>query len=139
MQTPVASIHLSIVIARPSGEVYDYASDPANLREWAAGLGGSIERVGARWFAESPIDNVTVSIADRNLFGVLDHYVTLPSNETVYNPVRVLPHGENCEVVFTLRRAAGTTNDDFAADEAAVLADLAKLKRVLEDVRTPVA
>ena len=34
--------------------------------------------------------------------GVLDHDVTLPSGETVHNPMRVIPDGDGCEVVFTL-------------------------------------
>ncbi|MCU1406398.1 MAG: hypothetical protein JWQ43_2701 [Glaciihabitans sp.] len=132
MDPTVVSLHLSTPISRPAGEVYDYACDPANLPEWAAGLGGSIERVGTRWFAESATGNVMVTIAGRNEFGVLDHYVTLPSNETIYNPMRVIPNGNECEVVFTLRRGAGVSDEDFAADEAAIVADLAKLKRLLE-------
>jgi hypothetical protein len=39
----------------------------------------------------------------RNDFGVLDHVVALPSGESVYNPLRVIPDGEASEVVFTLR------------------------------------
>jgi len=39
------SRHISTSIKRPATEVYDYAANPANLPEWAAGLGGSIERV----------------------------------------------------------------------------------------------
>ena len=132
MDTIAASLHLSVSIARPASEVYNYASNPANLPEWAAGLGGSIERVGTRWFAESPIGNVMVSIASRNEFGVLDHFVTLPSGEAVYNPMRVIAFGNGCEVVFTLRRGAGVSDEDFAADEAAIVADLAKLRRLCE-------
>jgi hypothetical protein len=37
---------------------------------------------------------VTVTFAPRNDFGVLDHDVTLPSGETVYNPLRVISDGE---------------------------------------------
>jgi hypothetical protein len=75
---------------------------------------------------------VSVSFVQRNDFGILDHYVTLPSGETFYNPLRVIPDGDACEVVFTLRRQAGATDEDFARDRAAVRADLASLKRILE-------
>ena len=37
----------------------------------------------------------------RTAFGVLDHEVTLPSGVTVLNPLRVVPDGDGCEVVFT--------------------------------------
>jgi hypothetical protein len=45
----------------------------------------------------------------------------------------VVPAGEQwCEVVFTLRRRPEMSDDDYAADGAAVAADLATLKRILE-------
>lgn len=75
---------------------------------------------------------VIVEFAETNRFGVLDHQVTLPSGETVYNPMRVIPDGDRCEVVFTLRRREGMTDDEVADDADAVAADLATLKRVLE-------
>jgi len=52
------SRHISTSIKRPATEVYDYAANPANLPEWAAGLGGSIERVDGQWVADSPMGRV---------------------------------------------------------------------------------
>ena len=75
-----------------------------------------------------------VVFAPPNAFGVLDHVVTLPSGESVYNPMRVIPDGDaRCEVVFTLRRRAGVSDDDFDADARAVAADLETLRALLED------
>ncbi|WP_230854652.1 hypothetical protein [Arthrobacter terrae] len=59
--------------------------------------------------------------------------MTLPSGESVYNPVRVIADGESCEVVFTIRRRPGISEADFAGDAAAVAADLAALKRIAEN------
>jgi Polyketide cyclase / dehydrase and lipid transport len=126
------SRHISIAIDRPATEVYDYASRPANLPEWAAGLGSSVQRVDGRWVADSPMGRVVVAFAERNEHGILDHDVTLPSGETVYNPMRVIADGSGCEVVFTLRRRPGMSDEDFARDAEAVTADLTVLKRVLE-------
>ena len=126
------SQHISIGIDRPADEVYEYASNPANLPEWAAGLGSSVERQGDVWVADSPMGRVTVAFVEHNDYGVLDHFVGLPSGETVYNPMRVLPDGPASEVIFTLRRRPDMTDDDFARDAAAVSADLATLKRALE-------
>ena len=75
---------------------------------------------------------VVVAFAPRNEFGVLDHDVTLPSGETVYNPMRVTVDGAGCEVVFTVRRRPGVSDEDLERDAAAVSADLSTLKRVLE-------
>lgn len=126
------SRHLSTHIDRPAQDVYAYASNPANVPEWAAGLGGSIEQVDGDWVAESPMGRVVVTFAESNEYGVLDHDVTLPSGETVYNPMRVIPDGDDSEVVFTIRRQPGMTDDDFDRDASAVQADLLTLKNLLE-------
>lgn len=69
----------------------------------------------------------------RNEYGVLDHDVTLPNGETVYNPMRVIADGTGCEVIFTLRQRDGVTAEEFEHDAAAVATDLATLKRLLEE------
>ena len=129
------SKQLSEQISRPAAEVYDYACNPANLPEWAPGLGSSVEQVDGRWFADSPMGRVGVAFAPRNDYGVLDHDVTMPSGEIVYNPMRVTKDGSGSEVVFTLRRLPGMSDEDFERDAKTVAADLARLKQVLEAVR----
>jgi len=56
----------------------------------------------------------------------------LPSGEVLYIPLRVIADERRCEVVFTLRRRPGMTDEDFAADMGAVAADLTRLRQVLE-------
>jgi hypothetical protein len=129
------SRHISEWIDRRTAEVYGYASDPANLPQWAPGLGSSVELINERWFVETSEGRVGFAFVQRNEYGVLDHYVTLPSGEVVYNPMRVIADGTSgtsCEVVFTVRRRQGMSDEDFNADADAVAADLARLKRVLE-------
>jgi hypothetical protein len=46
--------------------------------------------------------------------------------------MRVIADGSGCEVVFTLRRPPGMSDEDFGGDAAAVAADLTRLKQVLE-------
>ena len=67
-----------------------------------------------------------------NDLGVLDHDVTLPTGETQHNPMRVLHHPDGAEVVFTLRRSAGMSDEQLEEDAATIAADLHKLKAVLE-------
>jgi hypothetical protein len=126
------SRHVSTHIDRPAREVYDYASNPSNLPEWASGLGSSVEEVDGQWIVDSPMGRVVVAFAAKNDFGVLDHDVTLPSGETFYNPMRVMTDGTGCEVVFTVRRRTGMSDADFARDADAVYADLITLKRAME-------
>ena len=129
-----ASRHLDIVIERPWRAVYEFASDPRNLPRWAAGLAGSeVQREVSQWSMNSPMGRVLVSFVPENVYGVMDHTVTLPDGESVLNPLRVMPLEDEsrCEVVFTLRR--GTMSDaEFAQDAAAVAEDLATLKELCE-------
>jgi len=126
------SRHISERIARPSDEVYDYAADPANLPQWAPGLGNSVEKIDGQWFVETSEGRVGFAFVQRNEYGVLDHYVTLPSGEAVYIPLRVIAAGSGSEVVFTLRRRPGMSDKDFKADADAMAADLSRLRQVLE-------
>jgi hypothetical protein len=128
----VESRHLSTYIDRSARDVYDYASDPSHLPEWAPGLGSSIELVDGQWIMESPMGRIVITFAPRNEFGVLDHHVTLASGETFYNPMRVITNGAGCETVFSLRRQAAMSDEAFERDADAVLADLVRLKRKME-------
>ena len=126
------SRHIAQWIERPAAAVYAYAANPANLPAWAPGLGRSVENVGGQWFVDTDMGRVQVAFAPPNDFGILDHDVTLPSGEVVSNPVRVIPDGPDCEVVFTLRRAPGMTDAEFERDAAAVASDLRRLAQILE-------
>lgn len=114
------SLHIGVWIAATPEAVYAFASDPAELPRWAAGL------------ADPSLSDAVVEFVPRNEFGVLDHTVRLPSGEAVYNPMRVIPGETGCEVVFTLRRRSGVTDAEFEDDAAAVTADLETLRGLLE-------
>jgi hypothetical protein len=127
------SIHVSTTIDRSAADVYDYAADPTNLSNWAAGLAHKpVEQIDGQWVADSPMGRVVVEFAPRNDYGVLDHDVTLPSGETVTNPVRVIPNEQGCDVVFTIHRRHGMDDAQFIADAEAVTKDLATLRALLE-------
>ena len=128
------SVHVSTRIDRSARDVYDYASNPVNLSSWAAGLAHQeVQLVEGNWVADSPMGRVVVAFAPPNDFGILDHDVTLPDGETVRNPMRVIPNGDGCDVVFTVRRRPGMSEKDFAADVDAVTADLAALRTLMND------
>jgi len=111
--------------------VYAYASDPANLPEWAPGFVKSIEKKSGHWVAQTTLGDVRVRFAATNEMGVLDHQVELPSG-TVHNPVRVVPNGTGSEVLFTLIQLPGISDEQFDTDMDTVRADLNKLRTVLE-------
>src|SRR2546423_12117307 len=129
---PSDSKQITEWIDRSAADVYEYASDPSHLPQWAPGLGNSVENVDGHWFVETQSGRVAFAFVERNNYGVLDHEVTLPSGEVIYIPMRVVPRGDGCEVVFTLRRLPGMSDEDFARDAALVQADLTRLKLVNE-------
>ena len=132
--------HISVSIERSASEVYEFASKPENLPQWAGGLSGSInnvdgewiaEAVDGEWIAEAPMGTVKVKFAESNKFGVLDHEVTLASGIKFYNPMRILQNNDGSEVIFTLYRQAGVSDQQFADDAESVQRDLNKLKTLL--------
>ena len=132
----MTSRHVSVWVDAAPDVVYAIAADPTQLPRWASGLAeGALRQTADGWVADSPMGVVTVEFSPTNRFGVLDHVVLMPSGEQVYNPMRIVPAGVNvdrCEVLFTVRRRDGMTAEEFDADAAAVAADLATLKGLIE-------
>jgi polyketide cyclase/dehydrase/lipid transport protein len=124
--------HLGERIACPADDVYAFVADPSNLPRWSSGLGSSIAQDGGEWFIESPEGRLRFEFVAANDLGVLDHRVTFPSGDTFYNPMRVVPYDDGSEITFAVRRFGDVSDADFERDVAAVAADLAKLKEVLE-------
>jgi hypothetical protein len=105
-----------MTIERPAGDVYAFVSDPKNLAAWASGLSAAVK----------------VRFVERNPFGVLDHYVRVDSGPEVYMPMRVFPNGEGAEVLITVFRQPGVSDEKFAEDTHWVRRDLEALKTLLE-------
>lgn len=130
--TSLMAKHISVSIERRAAEVYEFASNPENLPQWAGGISGSIKKVDDEWIAEAPMGTVKVNFVEKNKFGILDHDVTLSSGAKFYNPMRVFPNNHGSEVIFTLYRQAGMSDQKFADDAGSVERDLNKLKTLLE-------
>jgi len=126
------SRYIARSIRRTPEEVYRFVSDPRNLPQWAAGLAGSLERVGEEWHAQAPMGRVKIRFAPPNALGVLDHDVTLDSGLSVHNALRVIPNGSGSDIVFALFRLPSVSAAEFEADGAAIARDLETLKALLE-------
>ncbi len=124
---------LSISIERAWPEVYAYAADPANMPQWAAGLGNGFERDGDDWLFRDPGGNpARVRFTPPNPYGVLDHDVFPAGQDPVHVAMRVMPNGDGAEVTFLLIETPGMSNADYQRDAAAVMKDLQTLKAILE-------
>lgn len=125
--------YISISINRSYDEVYQFTSNPENLPQWASGLAdATLKKEGGEWVTNSPMGQIKIKFAENNPYGVMDHDVTLPSGEVVYNPMRVVKNSSGSEVVFTLFRMPKMTDEAFHKDAELVQKDLQKLKSILE-------
>ena len=123
---------VSISIKRRPEEVYEYLADPANFPKWSVFI-KEIRQEGSEWIATTPESTVRMRFTPRNEFRVLDHTVTVSPHLQVYVPMRVLASpGKDSEVIFTVFRLPGMSDEEYNNDIEMVLTDLAGLKRVLE-------
>ena len=129
---PTRARTVSITIDRPWREVYDFESIPLNFQRWASGLGGSLKKSGDLWSAQGPDGPVRIRFSERNDLGVLDHWVMPESGGEIYIPLRVIPNGTGAEVMLTLFRAEGRTDEEMEADAEWVRRDLDALKALCE-------
>ena len=124
--------HISIAIKRPFAEVNEFLALPQNFELWAAGLGKGFRQVDGEWVFEAGDSLGKIRFTDKNPFGVADHYVLPPSGGEVYVPLRVVPNQDGSEVTLTLFRPPDMTDQQLAADSAAMWRDLETLKTILE-------
>jgi hypothetical protein len=131
-ETTIESRTLSVHIDRPFATVYEFLVNPANWNQWAFGLGKSLRRSDMGWIADSADGIVKVHFTPRNEFAVLDHTVIRSSGAEVHVPMRLITNGHGCELLFTLYREPGVSDDRYNADSGFVQRDLDRLKDQLE-------
>src|SRR4030067_3227842 len=104
---------ISVSIAAAPQAVYALAADPENLPRWVPSFCKSVKKINDDWVVESPLGPAVFRFVEGNSFGVLDHVVRLASGVEFHNPMRVIPNGNGCEVIFALfRDAEGTEGQD---------------------------
>ena len=125
------TVHVSI--NRNWQEVYAFASQPEKMAQWASGLGSGLENIGDHWLVDGgPIGKVKVTFSPQNSFGVVDHWVEMPSGMKVYNAFRIVQNGDGAEAIFLVTRLPGMSDQQFEQDARHVETDLNNLKRLLE-------
>ncbi|MDP2654128.1 MAG: SRPBCC family protein [Candidatus Omnitrophota bacterium] len=123
---------LSIAIDRDPQAVYAFVTDPENLPKWAVTFCRSAVKSGEGWRIETSAGPMAVRFAPRNEFGVMDHYLTLPDGNEILVPMRVVPNNNGCEMIFTIFRQPGMSDENYAKDAGLVEQDLKNLKHILE-------
>jgi hypothetical protein len=128
----VESRTITVRINRPFDTVYAFLVNPENWSGWAKGLGKSLRRSEDGWIADSQGGTIHIRFTPRNNFGVLDHYVTRPSGEHIYVPMRLIANSSGSELLFTLFREPDMSDERYASDADFVRRDLQGLNELLE-------
>ena len=123
---------LTVSVACPADQLYRFASNPANFPKWVTSFVTSARHTEAGWRLQTTNGEIGITFAPENPYGVLDHVVTVAPGVEITNPLRVVPNGPGCEVMFTLFQRPEMTDIQFAADAGMVERDLQTLKRLLE-------
>ncbi|MFA5039273.1 MAG: SRPBCC family protein [Candidatus Omnitrophota bacterium] len=129
---PKKSKTVTITIQSEPKKVYDFVSDPTHLPLWAKTFCRSVKQTDGEWVIDTPQGPTKIRLADKNDFGVLDHYLEPPAGGVVFVPMRVLPNGGGSEVVFTVFQLPGATDESYEKDVRLVEQDLKNLKKYLE-------
>ncbi|MBB6735636.1 SRPBCC family protein [Cohnella zeiphila] len=123
---------ISVAIERRPEEVYDYAANPEHFPEWATSFCRSVRRSGDEWEIETAQGTMSLRFAERNPYGILDHYVRGESGPELLNPARVVADGPGSRVIFTVIQPSDRPDAAYAMDFRDAEQDLQTLKRVLE-------
>jgi len=123
----------SISIPRDWRALYEQIWRPEYFALWASGLSDSELRPdGDDWLTDGPEGPIRIHFTPHNEHGVMDHIVDAGTNAAIHVPLRVVQNGEGAEVMLTLYRQAGMSDEKFAADAKWIHRDLQALKaRVL--------
>ncbi|HEX9853295.1 MAG TPA: SRPBCC family protein [Woeseiaceae bacterium] len=128
---------VSVAVGVRPDAAYAYISDPTNLPLWAPGFIKSIQWRDDVWIAQTTLGAARFRFAPANAYGILDHDVELPTG-TFHNPMRVIPNGSGCEILFTLLQLPGSSDEQFKVDLETVRADLRTLRDILEQSNSTV-
>ncbi len=122
---------LSVSIDWEWTDLYELIWRPEFFPKWATGLSKScLTRDGDRWRAEGPEGGIWIRFTAQNGFGVMDHYVDLGSGPEIYVPLRVVENHGGAEVLLTLFRQAGMSDEQLRADAEWVERDLLVLRKI---------
>jgi hypothetical protein len=132
MESPADARTVSVSIERSASDVYELLRHPASFPLWASGLGSTLEPGPDGWTMEGPEGPVTVRFSDRNDYGVLDHTVVVGPGVEVHMPMRVVANRGGSEVLLTVFRQPGMTDEMFERDVEWVRRDLATLAGLIE-------
>ena len=113
--------------------LYERIWHPSVFTQWAAGLANSeLRQHGETWLADGSDGPITIRFTPHNPFGVMDHVVDPGDGSEIHVPLRIVQNGDGAEVMLTLFRQPGMSNEQYDADIKLINRDLRSLKALFE-------
>lgn len=126
----------SLSIDRDWRSLYELIWRPEFFPKWASGLSiAGLHQDGDGWLTDGPEGPIRISFTPHNTYGVMDHVVETADGNEVHVPMRVVRNGAGAEVMITLFRQPGMSDERYAADAKWIQRDLAALKKLIEAER----
>lgn len=125
---------LTVQIARPPEDVYNFLVNPANLAGWTLVRNGRPEPSAGpnSWAYDGPRGTVLVHFTAPNPFFVLDYRMQVGPQTTHVSHVRVLRNGAGTVLTHTSVQQPLISDAMFASEEEWMMSDLLVLKTLLE-------
>jgi uncharacterized protein YndB with AHSA1/START domain len=126
---------LSVHIARPITDVYEFMSNPANLSRWTVASNGRHEpKAGLLvWSFDGQDGRVQIHFTRPNPFHVLDYRVYQDGQIIQRGYVRLIADSEGTILTHTAVQEAGVADTQFDSEVEWVMSDLLVLKTLLEN------
>ena len=93
--------------------VYEFVSNLENLPKWAKTFCKSAKQLNGEWIVETPQGPAKISLAERNYFSILDHYVKPSPNVEIFFPMCVVQNGDGSEIIFTMFHTINMSGEKF--------------------------
>lgn len=128
------SVVVTVSIARPYAEVYDFCADPLNFGRWNLLPGALLEPIGGNeYLVDLPQGRRVMRFMPHNDFGVLDYQVYTPGESSgLTRPLRLVPNEAGTDLQMTWFHQAGVSDAQFRSEVEWLRADLLRLKSFLE-------
>lgn len=126
---------ITVHIARPIAEVYEFLADPANLGRWTVARHGRHEPAAGllAWSFDGPEGRrVMMHFTRPNPFFVLDYKLSLNGQTTHAGYARLIPAGDGTVLTHTAVQQPEASDAQFISEAEWVLADLMVLKTLME-------
>ena len=128
----MSSITVNQFINIDAQTAYDFIKDLSNLSQWATSFVSDVSIENGVASLKQDDGELKLQFVQQNIFGVLDHVITLPSGAQIYQPMRVLPNAGGSEVILTLLESIDLKGEKLKKEAELMQNDLENLKALLE-------